>query len=105
MVLKDYKTLAAQELKRRDSTFPKWYFDLPDAPEDVLDVTGLPEKSGILSPKEIEITNADGVGVVQAIRNKKWSSVEVVEAFCKRALLAQKYVPHKSNRTNSRRIV
>lgn len=88
----DWKTLVAQELKRRDSTFPKWYFDLPDAPEDVLDVTSLPEKSGILSPKDIEITNLDGVGVVEAIRNKKITCVDAVEAFCKRALLAEKYV-------------
>jgi amidase len=92
----DYKKLAAQELERRDSTFPKWYFDLPDAPEDVLDVTVLPEKSGILSAKDIEITNSDGYGVVQAIRNKKWTCVEVIEAFSKRALLAQKYVSHSN---------
>ena len=88
----DYKKLAAQELKRQDSTFPKWYFELPDAPADVLDVTGLPEKSGILSAKDIEITNSDGYGVVEAIRNKKWTCVDVIEAFSKRALLAQKYV-------------
>jgi amidase len=88
----NYKTLAAQELKRRDSTFPQWYFELPDAPEDVLDVTPLPVKTGILSAKDIEITESDGFGVVEAIRNKKWTCVEVIEAFSKRALLAQKYV-------------
>jgi len=88
----NYKTIAAQELKRRDSTFPKWYFDIPAAPEDVLDVTPLPEKAGILSSKEIEITHADGVGVLEAIKSKKWTCVEVIEAFSKRALLAQKYV-------------
>src|SRR5579859_7929941 len=91
----DYKKLAAQELKRRDSTFPKWYFELPDPPEDVLDMTPLPEKSGILSAKEIEITRSDGFGVVEAIRNKKWTCVEVIEAYCKRAVLAQKYVSIK----------
>lgn len=101
----DYKKLAAQELKRRDSTFPKWYFELPDAPEDVLDVTGLPEKSGILSAKDIEITNSDGYGVVEAIRNKKWTCVDVIEAFCKRALLAQKYVAPLIYKANIRQIV
>ena len=94
-----YKTLAAQELKRRDNTFPKWYFDIPEAPEDVLDVTSLPEKAGILSAKEIEITHADGVGVLEAIKSKKWTCVEVIEAFCKRALLAQKYVRLKPQLT------
>lgn len=92
MAALNYKMLAAQELKRRDSTFPRWYFELSEAPEHVLDVTLLSEKAGILSAKEIEITHADGVGVVEAIKSKKWTCVEVIEAFCKRALLAQKYV-------------
>ena len=101
----DWKALAAQELKRRDSTFTKWYFEIPEAPEDVWDVIPLPEKSGILSTKEIEITNSDGFGVVEAIKSKKWTCVEVMEAFCKRALLAQKYVPaSKSIVSNCRRI-
>ena len=92
----DYKVLVAKESKRRDSTFPKWYFELSEAPEGVLDVTSLPEKSGVLSAKDIEITNLDGCGVVEAIRNKKYTCVDVIEAFSKRALLAQKYVtpPH-----------
>jgi amidase len=88
----DYKVLAAKELRRRDSTFPEWYFELPDAPADILDVTPLPEKSAILSDKDIEITNLDATAVVEAIRVKKWTCVQVMEAFVKRALLAQKYV-------------
>jgi len=87
-----YEKLVAQELKRRDSTFPKWYFEIPEAPEDVLDVTELPERVGILSAKEIEITNHDATGIIEAIRSKKYTCVEVIEAFSKRALLAQKYV-------------
>jgi amidase len=87
-----YEKLVAQELKRRDSTFPKWYFEIPEAPEDLLDVTELPERVGILSAKEIEITNHDATGIVEAIGSKKYTCVEVIEAFSKRALLAQKYV-------------
>jgi hypothetical protein len=89
----DYKVPAAKEQRRRDSTFPEWYFKLPDAPADVVDMTPLPENSGILSTKDIEITNSDATAVVEAIRVKKWTCVEVMEAFCKRAVLAQKYVP------------
>jgi amidase len=88
----DYKLLAAKEQRRRDSTFPEWYFRLPDAPTDVFDMTPIPEKSGILSSKDIEITNSDATAVVETIQAKKWTCVEVMEAFCKRAVLAQKYV-------------
>jgi len=38
----EYKKLAAQELKRRNSTFSPWYSDIPEVPEDVLDVAELP---------------------------------------------------------------
>jgi amidase len=87
-----WRELVAEETKRREATLPKWYFELPDIPDDVLDVTDLPEKLGILSAPEIEITHLDGVGVVNAIREKKYSCVEVVEAFTKRAVIAHKYV-------------
>lgn len=100
----DYKVLAAKEQRRRDNTFPKWYFELPDARADVLDMTPLPEKSGILSAKDIEITRSDGTAVVEAIRAKKWTCVEVVEAFCKRAVLAQKYVNGYTSFADSRPI-
>jgi hypothetical protein len=88
----DWRQLVDKELKRRDTTFPEWYFDILNAPEDVLDVTSLPEKLDILSPVDIEITHLDGVGVVEAVRNKRFTCVQVIEAFSKRALLAQKYV-------------
>lgn len=55
-------------------------------------VNSLPENAGILSAKDIEITHADGVRFLETIKGKKWTCVEVIEAFCTRALLAQKYV-------------
>lgn len=47
-------------------------------------------KSGILSPVDIEITEIDDAAVLlQHIRSKKYSAVQVTDAFCKRASIAQ----------------
>src|SRR5579871_5301394 len=98
----DWKQLVEEEKRRREATFPKWYFDLPEVPEEVLDVTPLPEKLGILSQKDIEITHLDGVGAVEAIRSKKYTCVDVIEAFCKRAVIANKYVAYLLSPTDER---
>ncbi|EXJ60028.1 hypothetical protein A1O7_04177 [Cladophialophora yegresii CBS 114405] len=63
-------------------------------PEDVAnnppqDVSGLATQFGILTPKEVEITeNYDATGLAEAIASKKHSAVEVVTAFAKRAIIA-----------------
>ena len=87
----DYKKLAAQELKRTDSAASlSLYLDIPDALVDIPAVIELRATVGILSTKEIKITHSDGYGVAEALRNRIWTSVETIEEFCKRALLAQK---------------
>jgi amidase len=42
------------------------------------------EESGILSPRELELTEKyDATALAQMIRERKLSSVELTEAFCK----------------------
>jgi len=48
------------------------------------------ESSGILSTKEISITNTlDAREILHNLKTKKWTSEEVATAFCKRAAVAQ----------------
>lgn len=57
---------------------------------NVLDV---PRRCGILSPKQIEITeNYDATALLEQIHSRKLSSYEVTEAFCIRAAIAQQVV-------------
>ena len=57
---------------------------------NVLDV---PRNCGILSKQELEITeNYDATSLTQAIISKKFSCVQVAEAFCKRAAIATQLV-------------
>ncbi|EKJ75119.1 hypothetical protein FPSE_04677 [Fusarium pseudograminearum CS3096] len=52
------------------------------------DVSTIPAACGILSQEELEITEHDAVGLVNAIASRKYSSVAVARAFCKRAIIA-----------------
>ena len=69
---------------------PKEYY----IPQEVInnppqDVSELATTFGILTPKEIEITEQyDATGLAEAIAGKKYSAVEVVKAFSKRAIIA-----------------
>ncbi|GME48661.1 Amidase [Neofusicoccum parvum] len=63
---------------------PQRYVDSPP-----LDVTNIPRECGILTDEELEITeNYDAVGLANAIATRKYSSVTVATAFCKRAIIA-----------------
>lgn len=53
-------------------------------------VTKVPRECGILTPAEIAITeNHDATALAEAIRTRRLTSVEVVTAFAKRAIIAQ----------------
>jgi amidase len=53
------------------------------------DVTGVPRESGILTEKELHITESyDAVSLAKAIASKELTAVEVATAFAKRAIVA-----------------
>ena len=52
----------------------------------------VPEKSGILSERELEITNLTAIKLLPLIHNGTYTSVEVTAAFCKRAAIAHQTV-------------
>ena len=66
---------------------------LPSIPtaEQQSDVTG-PYIQQFLSPKEIEITETDAIGIVKKTSSGAWKAVEVAEAFCHRASIGHQLV-------------
>lgn len=52
-------------------------------------VTSVPRESGILSARELEITESTAEALVSAMVSKKYTAEEVAIAFCKRAAMAQ----------------
>lgn len=90
-----WETIAANKRAARDALIPKaWRVSVPD---DVLDVTHVPETCGVLSAAEIKITETDATDLVKQMLAKEITAEAVAVAFCKRAAIAQQLVrlgPH-----------
>lgn len=74
-----------------DAQIPsKWRIpkDKLPAPE-VTDVTNWPKESGLYTDLELEITESTVPQLVQKQKDGIWTSVQITEAFCKRAAHAQ----------------
>jgi amidase len=56
------------------------------------DVTGIPESCGLLSKRDIELTNLDATAIRDSIASGKMTSVGAVTAFGKRAAIAHQLV-------------
>lgn len=90
----DWKQLA---LSKRVATFNKipksWLLPLEQVSQytetNPTSVLNIPRESGILTPKELEITELyDATDLVVLMTKGELTSVEVVTAFCKRAAIA-----------------
>ncbi|KAM9932215.1 hypothetical protein OXX80_008149 [Metschnikowia pulcherrima] len=85
-----YKDIALKKRQQRDTQFKKEWLvpesQLPSA--NTKDVSTWIEDSGVLSKSEQEITSALAETIVENIKAKKWTAVEVVKAFCHRASVA-----------------
>ncbi|GMG48298.1 unnamed protein product [Aspergillus oryzae var. brunneus] len=85
-----WEDLAADKRARLEKSIPdEWKFKSVPIEGSVID---LPEKSGILSPSEIKITNSSATELVAQLANGTLKSVDVTLAFCKRAALAHQLV-------------
>ncbi|KAF7977397.1 hypothetical protein HWV62_4023 [Athelia sp. TMB] len=87
-MVETWKSIALEKKHKQQQEIPKeWLVSVPG--EEVSNVTGFPEKCGLLSPREIEITNTGVQGLLERLSQGFWSSVEVTTAFYKRAIIAQ----------------
>lgn len=87
-----WQELVADKRRRQTEAIPKDWLITPP-PDTVLDVTQVPESCGLLSDRDLEITNTvDVATILHHLATAKWSSVEVTTAFYKRAIVAQQLV-------------
>lgn len=85
-----YKAIARRKQAERQSRIPKeWLLKNLPSPT-TLDVRSIPRTCGILTTKELEITeNYDATSLAEAIRRQAFTAEAVTVAFCKRAAIAQ----------------
>ncbi|PCH33164.1 general amidase [Wolfiporia cocos MD-104 SS10] len=79
---------AARKRAQLDAVPRDWLIDTPlNTQRNVLDV---PRACGLLTPREIEITDTIDIDrLLLNLRTAQWSAVEVTTAFYKRAIIAQ----------------
>ncbi|KAG6880002.1 hypothetical protein C0992_008209 [Termitomyces sp. T32_za158] len=84
----NWKSLAAAKKSSQQASIPKeWTLtNLPSS--DELNVLTFPENCGLLTLKEVEITNTHVDVLLNKLANAEWSSVAVTTAFAKRAIVA-----------------
>lgn len=104
MALTSWEQTAAAKRQSVLNAIPeKWRIKGPiPAPSEQRDVTG-PYIQQFLSPREVEITETDAVGITERTTTGQWTAVEVTEAFCHRAALAHQLVHSPSTRSASLR--
>jgi amidase len=86
-----WEAIAADKRKRLGDTIaPEWRVD--SAATNSSNVMQYPEASGILSTREIEITNSSAVRLIAKLAAGELTSVDVTLAFCKRAAIAHQLV-------------
>lgn len=88
----DWKTRAAARKAQQEAEIPaEWR--IPPIPEGTFNVLSVPSTCGLLSEKQLLITEADDVELLlRKLAGGEWSSVEVTTAFYKRAIIAQQLV-------------
>lgn len=88
-----WEAVCARKQAQRAAAIPKeWRIDAT-AYSELQNVLHVPESCGLLSAREVEITSQwDAVDLVEHIWRRKYTVVEVVVAFCKRAAIAQQLV-------------
>ncbi|KAF8264302.1 general amidase [Lactarius quietus] len=83
-----WQELVAEKKARQAACIPKEWLIVPPS-DDILDVTDIPAKCGLLSARDLEITEVSSVTILLSkIATGAWTSVEVTTAFCKRAVIA-----------------
>jgi amidase len=75
-----------------DSIPPQWQLSQSQKDSSVTDKRAIPETCGLLTPKQLEITETSAVVLLEQLRTRALSSVEVTEAFCIRAAIAHQLV-------------
>ncbi|KAA8911691.1 acetamidase [Sphaerosporella brunnea] len=88
-----WEEIALRKRQERGAKIPKEWELGPEIQPMPEDVTGIPRSCGILTEKELDITeNYDARSIVDAVVGGRWTAEEIAVAFCKRAAIAQQLV-------------
>ncbi len=89
----DWQALCAAKKQRQLLSIPEQWKLTPPVPDEERRVLDIPRTSGLLTARELEITDTTNIHtLLNKLHSAEWSSVEVTTAFYKRAVIAQQLV-------------
>lgn len=89
--MEGWQEVAEKQRKITNDSIPaKWR--LPEGVDGIQNVHHVPSSCGLLTPKQLEITERSTVTLLNDLASGALSSVEATEAFCGRAAIAQQCV-------------
>lgn len=89
----NYKDIAEAALARRAAAIPEKYLIPKDALKNVRkDLTKMPAVITHYTARKYEIISAEVESILEKIRDRVWTAVEVAEAFCKATAVANQLV-------------
>lgn len=89
--MESWQEIAKEQRKTIIDSIPaRWR--LLEKIDDLQSVHQVPASCGLLTPKQLEITERSAVSLVKDLASGTLSSVEVTEAFCGRAAIAHQCV-------------
>ena len=89
----DWQSIAqAEQQKILDSIPQQWRLSPEDKDPDLTDKRAVPGRCGLLTEKQLAITESTASDLLEKLRTRALSSVEVTEAFCARAAIAHQLV-------------
>lgn len=85
----DWKDICSVRKNAQLASIPReWIIALP--PETETNVMNIPRNCGLLTTRELQITETTDVAILlNKLRSSEWSSLEVTTAFYKRSIIAQ----------------
>lgn len=92
MTVAKWEERAAAKKRHQQESLPKQWIlaDLPD--KNQLDVSEFPRTCGLLTSREVEITESHINIILANLASRIWTAVEVTTAFSKRAIIAHQLV-------------
>lgn len=89
----DWQSIAsATQQAILDSIPLKWRLPAKDKDPAITDKRAIPQTCGLLSDKQLQITELKATALLEKLKTRTLSSVEVTEAFCGRAAIAHQLV-------------
>ncbi|GAA5821697.1 hypothetical protein JCM11251_000979 [Rhodosporidiobolus azoricus] len=83
----DWQATAAAKRESLAQSITSLNYPIPEVSSGTVDVTAV-DLRGVLTAKQVEITESDVDVLLANLRKGAWSAVEVTEAFCRRAIIA-----------------